>query len=638
MLLDLLRRLGRPALPPQRTREEATRLYSQRKYAAASALCKDIVAADPAAAPVWNLYALCCLGLNDRTAAFDVLQSALELNSGDADLHLSMAVVCRGLQREPAAIEHCRKALAVRPDLAAAQTMLAQLLENAGETEDAIAAYEQAALLQPGLRPVHEQLFALYHNHGHNAAAGELLATMIKRWPDDGLRIRAAIRVPGFCDSVSEIQEARSAIMHRVEALLADGPLQVADPVRDIGLTPFYLAYQGMNDRDLTRTIARLIRHAYPGRRLEIARKPGGRIRIGFVSRYFYSHSIGRLNRGAITHLPRDRFEVTVFALDSRSDPVADAIRGAADQYVDCSAMTLRETEECIAQQAQDVLLFTDIGMEPRSYFLAFSRLAPVQCMTWGHPDTTGIETIDHFISADAVETAQAAEHYSENLIRLKSFFIHDYAKPALSGAPRAAEHFGFRPGRNVYLCPQTLFKLHPDFDAAMAAILRNDGNGEIVLLEGAQRAGAEKLRRRFARTLPDVASRVRFLPRMPWNDLLSAMKCADVILDTFHFGGGNTTCEALAMGTPVVALPAPYLRGRLTLGCYRQMEMTDCIADTPEAFVACANGLAQDKAWQAEVRKTIAASVDTLFNQRDGIAELGRFFEDAVATAPERH
>jgi predicted O-linked N-acetylglucosamine transferase (SPINDLY family) len=87
-----------------------------------------------------------------------------------------------------------------------------------------------------------------------------------------------------------------------------------------------------------------------------------------------------------------------------------------------------------------------------------------------------------------------------------------------------------------------------------------------------------------------------------------------------------------------VVTLPAPYLRGRFTLGCYRQMEMTDCLANTPQAFVTCANRLAQDKAWQAEVRKKIAASVDTLFNQRGGIAELGDFFEHALATAHDNH
>src|SRR3954471_11256151 len=186
MLLDLLKRLLPPASNPRRNFEEAARLYAQPDYAAAAALCKDIVANDPAAAQVWNLYALCCLGLDNSTGAFDVLQSALESNAGDADLHLSMAVVCRGLKQNARAIEHCRKALAACSDLAAAQTMLAQLLEHAGETDDAIEAYERAVSLQPGLRALHEQLFVLYHNQGRNSAAAERLEVMIKRWPDDG--------------------------------------------------------------------------------------------------------------------------------------------------------------------------------------------------------------------------------------------------------------------------------------------------------------------------------------------------------------------------------------------------------------------------------------------------------------------
>jgi predicted O-linked N-acetylglucosamine transferase (SPINDLY family) len=637
MLSNFIKRL----LPSARARqhrasyERASRLYAQRQYAAACELCRNIVASTPAATEAWNLYALCQLGLNDSTAAYDVLQSALALMPDDADLNMSMAVVCRGLALDARAIEHCRQALVTRANLPAAHAVLAQLLERTGDTDGAIAAYEQAILLQPELRDLRDRLFMLYHGQGRNTEAAAQIQTMISRTPDDGLRIRAAVRVPGFCDSVAEIQELRAELLNRVEALLAQGPLHVADPIRDIALTPFYLAYHGMNDRELMTAIARLIRRAYAGRSPEPGRRQRtGRIRIGFVSRHFYAHSIGRLNLGAIAHLPRDKFEVTVYALESRADPAADAIRAAADHYADCGGMTLRETEEFIARQEQDVLFFTDIGMEPRSYFLAFSRLAPVQCVTWGHPDTTGIDTLDHFISAEAIETADATHHYSENLVRLKSFFLQDYAKPAVDGAMKSPEHFGLKPGRNVYLCPQTLFKLHPDFDAAMAAILRNDGGGEIVLLEGQYRQWGERLRRRFARTMPDVAARVRFLPRMPWHDLLCLTAHADVVLDTFHFGGGNTTCEALAVGTPVVALPASYLRGRLTLGCYRRMEITDCLADTPAAFVACANRLAQDRAWRAEVQRKIGAAADTLFYQRAPITELAEFLEHAVATA----
>src|SRR5258706_13234720 len=115
MLWDLVKRLRSAAPRPERgAYEQASRLYAQREYAAARDLCRDIVAVNPAAAEVWNLYALCWLGLDNGTAALDVLQSALESIPDDADLNMSMAVVCPRLKFEPRGIEHCPKALAAR--------------------------------------------------------------------------------------------------------------------------------------------------------------------------------------------------------------------------------------------------------------------------------------------------------------------------------------------------------------------------------------------------------------------------------------------------------------------------------------------------------------------------------------------
>ncbi len=641
----LLKQLIRGLFSPQKTATapddyaRAAALYAQQQYAQAAAVCRTIIGKNPSAADTLHLHGLCLYRLKDFAAANQALRAAIDATPEDADLHMSMAMVLRDAGSDKRAIAHCRRALELWPEFPPATLTLAQLLDRSGDTDGAIAGYEQAVAQQPDLREIHERLFALYHEQARESEATAKLHLLLLRWPDDGLRIRAALRVPPFSDSIDQIQDLRLGIQQRIDALLAEKTLTVADPIREIGVTPFYLAFHGLNDRALTTSMAALIKRACPDRQLRNSFKRGsGRIRIAFVSRYFYAHSIGRLSLGVMRHLPRDKFDVTVYALEQRLDPVADAIRSAADHYVDCSRSSLRETEAIIAQQAQDILFFTDIGMDPRSYFLAYSRLAPVQCATWGHPDTTGIDSIDHFISAEGIDTADAADHYSENLVRLKSFFLHDYEKPECSGDLKSAEHYGIFPDRHIYLCTQSLFKIHPDFEAAMAGILRNDGNGEIILLEGMHRHWGERLRQRYARNMPDVAARIRFLPRMPWQDLLSLTTHADVCLDTFHFGGGNTTCEALAMGTPVVALPSPYLRGRLTLGCYQQMDMHDCIAATPEQYVNIANRLAQDQAWRAEVAAKINVSVDSLFNQCTGIAELALFLEQALENAPLLH
>jgi protein O-GlcNAc transferase len=618
--------------------ERASRLFSVGDFAATAALCAELTAQYPHAIEAWHLHALACLKLGDTQTAISSLKHALALAPAQAELHLSFAAVYQQAGDPQRAVASCREALTQQPGLLPARVMLAQLLDRQKDLAGAAENFEAAVRIDPGLREARERLFAIYHEQGRDVLASAQVDAMIGRWGDDGLHIRSALLIPGFYDTVEEIDAVRHELASRVEQLLANKRLQLADPVREIGVSPFYLAYHGRNDRRLMTAIARLVRQSYSAIAIEMdQRPPPSRIKVGFVSRHFANHSIGRLNKGLIAGLARERFEVTVYALDSHDDEIARGIRNCADHYFDCGRSSLREVAELIAAHRPHILDFADIGMEPKSYFLAFSRLAPVQCVTWGHPDTTGIDTIDYFISAAGIEVPDADQHYSERLVRLRSFFLPDYDKPSLPPDLKSRERLGLPTDRSIYFCPQSLFKLHPEFDAAVGEILRADGRGEIWLMEGGHRHWTERVRGRFAQTVPDVAARIRFLPRVPWHELLNLMAVVDVVLDTFHFGGGNTTYEALAMGVPVVTLPAEFVRGRFTLGCYRQMGLQECVADSPQAYVTIANRLAQDRGYREHVRRSIIAKNDALFHNVTAVRETEEFFERALAAAPGR-
>ena len=206
---------------------------------------------------------------------------------------------------------------------------------------------------------------------------------------------------------------------------------------------------------------------------------------MGFVSRFLYSHSIGATTRGLIAELSREDFEVFVLRITAtKTDSVTECIRRAAEHTVELEA-DFRVARQQIAALELDVLFYQDIGMEPTSYWLAFSRLAPVQCVSFGHPNTTGIPTLDYFVSNDLFEPEGAQAHYSENL-----FLLHDlptlayYYRPEIPAAAARGE-FGLRDADHVYCCPQALMKLHPEFDALLAEILRRDPEGVIVLVGG---------------------------------------------------------------------------------------------------------------------------------------------------------
>ena len=104
----------------------------------------------------------------------------------------------------------------------------------------------------------------------------------------------------------------------------------------------------------------------------------------------------------------------------------------------------------------------------------------------------------------------------------------------------------------------------------------------------------------RLAATGPDVADRVLMLPRMREDRFFDLVRVADVVLDPFHYGGGNTSYETLAVGTPIVTLPAAFMRGRVTLGAYRQMGIDGLIVGTPDEYIDLAIAIANDPARRA--------------------------------------
>jgi protein O-GlcNAc transferase len=389
--------------------------------------------------------------------------------------------------------------------------------------------------------------------------------------------------------------------------------------------TNFFAAYQGCNDRDLHANLGRI----YSGP--NVAQNPSSRERprIGIVSALLRDHTIGRLNLGRIERLDRERFEVVVCAAGQIRDPLAQAFQRTADRFVPLPR-DVAAARRLIAEQELDLLLFTDVGMDALTYTLAFSRMAPVQCATWGHPVTTGSPAIDHFISSRLLELPEADDHYTERLARLPSLGTW-YPRPA---PPRGDERAALDLARelNVYACPQTLFKLHPEFDGYLADILRRDPRGVVVLIEGRVPMWTELLKARFDREMPDVLERICWAPALPRERFLGLLAAADVVLDPIHFGGGNSSYESLAMGTPLVTQPGRLLRSRITQALYAKCGIDELVAGSREEYVELAVGLAGDRERAHHHRQQIGERAPSLFEDEDEVRDLEEFLAAALA------
>jgi protein O-GlcNAc transferase len=455
--------------------------------------------------------------------------------------------------------------------------------------------------------------------------------------PSEDLRITRRFTLPAISASNEAIRAARQQYESALDEALATR-WQPANPYNALQLPYFFLAYHGENDRELQMKAARVCLQVAPSLAMTAphcqapARRRPGKIRVGFISRYLASHSIGKTTRGLIEQLSRDRFEVYALRITpSADDATTQLIRGAADHTVTLDK-EIRRAREQIAALELDVLFYQDIGMEPTSWFLAFARLAPVQCVSFGHPNTTGIPNMDYFISNDLYETPESATHYSERL-----FLLHDlptlayYYKPAVPASPPDRSAFGLSNDSTVYLCPQTLFKLHPDFDHVLRGILTRDPKGVVALIRGPFDEWTQLLKQRFQRTMPEVADRVVFLGHQQPGAFMELLAAGDVTLDPIHFNGMNSSLESLAVGTPIVTLPTRLQRGRHTQAMYRRMDILDCIAKDPDDYIRIAVRLGTDRTYAREVRQRILERNHVLFANREVVKEFERFFIEAL-------
>jgi predicted O-linked N-acetylglucosamine transferase (SPINDLY family) len=238
--------------------------------------------------------------------------------------------------------------------------------------------------------------------------------------------------------------------------------------------------------------------------------------------------------------------------------------------------------------------------------------------------------TIDFFLSCKHGETEESDSHYTEQLVRLSRLNVC-LTRPERMGPKRDRGYFRLPEDARVYACPQMLFKFHPDFDAALAGILRGDKKGIVVTLDAKYPEWKQLLIERWSREMPDVAERIRFLPKMPRTDFMELLACSDVMLDPFPFGGGHTSYEALAIGLPVVTLPGQFLRGRLAYAMYEQMGYRDLLAGGVDDYVRLALRLGTEKEERERASAAILDACGVLYDDRAIVRELEEFWEQAA-------
>lgn len=645
----------------------------EERWEEAAALLRTSIEAEPRLpATHYNLgCALQALGRPDEAEA--AYGRALALDGRHAASHANRSGVLLQLGRAAEAFEAARRAAELAPS-AASFCNAGLALKASGDAKRAEAMFREALALEPGhAESLHNLGNLLRVQRGREREARAILETLVRQRPgmiapriafshmlreacegeaaaaeleaardlspDDPLVRLALTTAPlqAIYRTQEECEAARTAYATKLTALdewaRSGGEARLASLAGAAGYSqPFFLPYTGGIDRDLQSTYGRLMSDAAAARygAAELAYpRTGEKIRVGFVSGYMREHSNWKIPlRGWMRGLDRGRFEVLGYYTGEIAQAETAEARNLCLLFRQ-GPMTTEAWREAILSDQPHVLIYPETGMDGAAFRLACQRLAAVQCVSWGHPVTSGLPTVDLFLSSDSMEPPDAEEHYTERLVRLPGLGV-DY-RPEPAPAPLSRAELGL-PDGVLFFCGQALFKYLSRHDRLFGAIAAAVPEARFVFVDAPQgRQVRTVLLDRLSHVL-DTGRHVLVLDRLSRERFVATSGACDVVLDSLDWSGCNSTLECLPLGTPPVTLPGQTMRGRHTAAILQAIGITETIARDEEEYVALAAELARDARRAAALRAEIVANWQLACGDARSTPALGDVLAEAIA------
>ncbi|HEY3277216.1 MAG TPA: tetratricopeptide repeat protein [Syntrophorhabdaceae bacterium] len=661
--------------------------YQGRRYNQAIELISTAIAIDKSNPAFFCNLGLAYAGTGDYDLAITHFQEALRLYEPYPEAHNNLGNIYKEQGRLEEAAQSYQQALSFRPESPETLYNLGSIFQEEGKVAEAMECYQKALALMPQSAEICSNLSVLYKDTGDYEMAAEYAFRAIELKPgyldgylnlglifktvglsekaisfyDQALAIspgsiealwgRCMALIPILYDSNGEILKRRNSYrdsLHELNRLITlDTKENIDVAARLAGAAqPFYLPYQGRVDKVLQSAYGNLVSRIQAARYPETSgamrlRRHAAKekIRVGIVSGFFYYHSNWKIPiKGWVENIDRSRFSLYGYYTGYMNDDVTATARVSFDRFVE-GTHSFRVLRDAILSDSIDVLIYPEIGMDAMTVRLAALRLAPVQCTSWGHPNTSGLPTIDYFLSSDLMEPEEGEDHYSEELVRLPNLSIH-YTPISRGASSLTRADFGLPEEKVVYFCAQSLFKYLPQYDDLFPRIAREAGECRFVFLsykrskELTERFLA-RIERAFSKYSIDCSTHVVMLPQLDPLRYHAMNRLSDVFLDSIGWSGCNTTLEAIECDLPVVTLPGNLMRGRHTYGIMKMMGVTDTIAETEDEYVECAVRLGTDRSLRDRVRTAFSQRKQYLYYDTEPVKALEVFLKKTTGRLP---
>ena len=552
---------------------------------------------------------------------------ALEIVPEYAEAYNNLGVSLQDLDRFDEAIDCYRKSLAIKADCSNTLNNLGNALREHGRLDEAIDSYQESFALK--CEAIEDNRFI--------KELGRLFIELE--------------RIPIVYSSQDEVPRYREQYMAALEGawrLICEEGRNLTEEetalLRRImfRVTNFYLAYQQHNDVEPYKLYCKVAAFILkidlePYLKLEEPRRPiyengvRRKIRLGIASEFLKYHNGSFWAYSWLSNLPRDDYEFFLYSLNGNTDDVTRMWSELGTyRWLPFREGNYQASMKLLREDELDIFILPDVGMGGPSRILSLTRMAPIQCVAWGHPMTSGSETIDYYLSSDLMESDEADEHYSEELIRLPNLGL--YLEQPLTPTNPTRAQFDLPEDRPILGSVQSLFKYLPKYDHVFTDIAKRLPDALLVFCgyksEKVTEQFAARIRRAFDEAGLDFDRQVRIMPRMSLPDFTQLLGVLDVNLDSIGWSGGITTMRSFCAHLPLVTTAGEFMRGRHSSAMLEMIGLDELIAGSLDEYVELAVKLCEDADYRRHIAEQLQEKKHLMLCDLEPVRELDRFFK----------
>jgi len=500
--------------------------------------------------------------------AIVAFREALALAPNSAEAHNNLGNALRAKGKLDEAVSAYRQAAVIRPDYAEAYSNLAKVLQSQCLWDQAIEAYVAASRLRPDTTEIHNNLGIIFRELGRLDEAIE--------------NFKTALRISSRPDILSNLLYTRMFHFGYDAAALL-------------------LEHRVWDERFARPLWSEIRPHANRP-------DPERRLRLGYVSPDFRTHSQSQFTVPLLSHHDQAAFKVFCYSDVARPDALTYRLKRCADTWQSIVGISHQDVAEMVRRDRIDILVDLTLHMSNNRLLVFARKPAPVQVTWLGYPGTTGLNAIDYRLSDPYLDplssTGAAADDegiYSEKTFRLPaSFWCYD----PLAEGPPVNQPPVLTNGHVTFGCLNSFAKVNDDVLDLWSKVLATVAESRMLILAPPGSARQRVLSCLSAHGVG--AERVEFVDLQPRPHYLQTYHRIDLCLDTFPANGHTTSMDSLWMGVPVVTLVGRTAIARGGLSILSNLQLADLAAHSAEEFVRIASALAGNLSRLSEFRSTL--------------------------------